>query len=179
MFVMEALILSNIFVSTPILLERKVLNTLFTLSYCLLEVLRGSQIKLIHTLFDLIYHSRDLIFKLAVRLQQADLLETQITVAPFLSWFVKIIEVPWGSLSYCTLNLLTIANFGWSFFLCNCPDFTGSALVPAIHRIWSPKGPTSFNVQFLSKDSLNKLDSLAPQHLYCLSPFFNNDDVRA
>ena len=82
MFVMEALILSNIFVSTPILLERKVLNTLFTLSYCLLDVLRGSQIKLIHTLFDLIYHSRDLIFKLAVRLQQADLL---ITVAPFLS----------------------------------------------------------------------------------------------
>ena len=85
MFMMEALILSNIFVSTPIMLERKVLNTLFTLSYCLLEVLRGSQIKLIHTLFDLSsYHSRNLIFKLAVRLPQADLVGTQITVAPFL-----------------------------------------------------------------------------------------------
>ena len=86
MFMMEALILSNIFVSTPILLERKVLNTLFTLSYCLLEVLRGSQIKLIHSLFDLsAYHSRELIFKLAVHLLRAGLLETQITVAPFLS----------------------------------------------------------------------------------------------
>ena len=86
MFMMEALILSNIFVSTPILLERKVLNTLFTLSYCLLEVLRGSQIKLIHTLFDLsVYHSRVIIFLLAVRLPKADLLETKVTVAPFLS----------------------------------------------------------------------------------------------